>query len=434
MTAVYDLFVHNWSDQVVMETSWLTDVVRSVERLAEERRNLVDSPTRRISVRWTAINRAEAARLMFLLVRAGNQRLRIPIYQDAVLTTGASSGISIPCATAFRRFHAGQLVVIFERSSGRPTNVQWRTIAAGGVADDALTLTTSLTGSFPAGAVVAPALTVEVLTVGALRAITDGVCELAAAFTEVRPSLPESAAWAEISSDFDLDVDGFAYVMDVPLDWGEGVQIGMERPADEHSLTRDSVVVARGPRALLRFDLTFVPRSREEYWRLLRFFDAHRGQAITWWLPGPVTMWSPVAIASGSLDVQAVGDLDDYSSFVHSVDHGSPYLMLELADGTRTMAAVASTSDLGGGVYRMTLDGAHSFAGVALADVRRATLAFLVRFSVDTVRETWLSVRACQVAASAVEVLRWESEDEDAADGFFDGSGDPPLCDLQVGA
>lgn len=417
--ATYDFFRHNWAAQVAMETSWLTQVDVSETRLAETRRNLIDAPRRTLSVRWTGLTRAEATRLLFELQRMGNEARRIPLYQDVAVTTASSSGTTINCPTTYRRFYADQLVLITD-SDG--SSYEFATISS--LTASTITTSGSLGSTYAAGSNVYPVITTEVLLDAQMTLLTDQVAEITADFVEAESTLPAAGSYSSMGSYGFQQINSLAYLLGITPEWQSGIQVRMNRAGASNIFERHRVIQTYGPRPILSMDLSFTFGTREEFWDLLQFFDAHRGRALPWWLESPLDMWEPSAVTTTYLDVTQVGELADYTNFVKSISGGSPFLLIEKTDGTKVLVQVTGITDPGGGVFRL----AATIPSMSLSDIAKASLAYYVRFESDTLSERWLSSAACRVSFSVVELLRHENETATAGnDGFFSG-GVGQLC------
>lgn len=403
-----------------MATEWTTQIDVSESRLAETRRILSSSPRRTISITFTGLDKPTSARLLFEVIRSGGSDRRVPLYQDISVTTSSSSGTAINCPTAYRRFYVGQLVLIVEAGG---TNPQYRTI--GTVGASSITVTSALTGSYDTGSLVFPILVVDPILDATLDLITDDKGEINADYSESTSRLPAAGDWSGLTSYGFTQIDSFFYLLGVNPEWRNGVKFRMTKTGRAAVFSRIDQVVTWGPRATLSMDLTFSFAARADFWAFLQFFDAHRGRAVPFWLESPLSVWDPAAVSTTYLDVDQVGVLEDYTSFVTSIEGGSPFLLIQKTDGTKIISRITGVTEPGGGVFRL----AATLPAMALADIERASLAFLVRFSTDALLEAWSNDSVCQVSTSVVEVLRWEDETSTSGnDGFFSG-GVAQLCD-----
>lgn len=421
MTAVYDFLPHNWIQDVTMTTAWSTQVNVSEARNAETRRSLVASPTRYLDVRWTGLTQAESARLLFNMVRLGGQEARVPLYQDVAVTTAASSGSTINCPTSYRRFYDGNLVCIFEDGGA---NIQFGVISS--FTASAITLTGSLSGSFPAGSLVFPVLITQPLLGQRFDLLSDQLVEVAGMrFKEAAPRIQAAGDYGDLGTYGFSQLGSFAYLLDFSPEWRAGVSVSMSRLAYDNQFDRLSTPTLVGARATLGLDLIYSFYQRSDFFRFLQFFDAHRGRGAPFWLEFPQTIWTAEAVTTTYLDVTQVGDPDDYSSFVESIEGGSPFLLIKKTDGSSVIVQVTETTSPGGGVYRL----AATIPSMSLSDIDRVGLALFVRFASDELEERWYTDEICEVSCSVIELLRWEDETDTVGnDGFFSG-GIEQLCD-----
>jgi hypothetical protein len=381
---VFDIFVHNWAAAVAVESVWAVDVTTSPTNLVESRRILAGKPMRRISVRWTGVTQAEAARLLWATMRRSQQRLRIPLYPDVSVLTAASSGTTIHAPTTDLRFAVGQRVVVF---TGRAVAPQHRVIAS--LTSSTIVTTVALTGTVAAGALVLPVLDVELELAGEIVPLTDGKAEVTATFQEVPElAIPAAAAdYAAISGDYGTadSVGGQTYyVLPLAPNWGSPVSVGVKRAGADERLGRGRAVVPRwdGPQLVLGWHVDLV---RDEYYQLLRFFDAHRGGAVPFFVVNPITALEAVNVGDAFVDARVVQDL---TSDVENGDSFFSYLALETTDGDLHIRKITGVdSDSGNVRYLVSPD----WPALSVPEIARLTFAHFVRFDDDVLRESWVT-------------------------------------------
>lgn len=397
---VFEAFLHNWTSGVSMDTEWQDVIEASADAMVEERAGYASRPRRTITVRWDAVTRAELHRLFFLMARQqGQDYLFVPLYQDVSVTTSSSSGTTINCPTTTRRFYAGQTVFIFSIVGGRPSNVQRATIDT--VGGSSLTLTGALTGSYAAGAVVLPTILVHPTIRAGANAMCEGVGSFEQTFFEQAnddASLPALADYADIAGDREAftAADGEDYyLLHVGPNWASQVNLTAERSGNEIALGQDRVIAPRGPRARYGFKFSALAADRDEVWDLLKFWDAHRGRLVPFFVANPLTIWTVTNLATGWVEVTRSGDIDDPAGF-------ASYLFLETTDGTHYVRQITGTTDSSGD-NRLAVS--PVLPVLTANQIRRATTAHLVRFASSALREEWASSSVAQVAFDLVEVL-----------------------------
>lgn len=376
----YDLFLHNWVEGATVRTGWSTDITYSTETLDEQRLALLTHrPARQIEVRWLAWDRHMALRLLTMLQQASDQEQRIPLYPDQAITTSSSSGTTINCPTDYRRFGVGSLVVIHQRGQdGMATNIQFGTVSVIGAGS--LTLESALSGSYPTGSYVYPVMRCHKLLDARMTAHTDGVATVQAEFDEV---LAEDALPASTDEVEDQ-------VLNFGPNWGETVEIGMVRVGRQEVLGRSQEVDPQGTRPSMTFSFTLTEFSKEDFWDILSLFDGCRGRLLPLWLVNPMVLFSPVAVAANSVDVEVptggtLADVEDYVRYV------------ALNDEIKTVTGITLQA---GPVWRIAFTEATA---LTLGDLDTVTLAHLVRFSEDELEEEWFTDEVFQVRLSFQE-------------------------------
>lgn len=384
MTATYDLFLHNWASSVVVSTSWRT-LVNEAGNLAEERIQLWSRPSRLLKVRWSAIGRAEAQRILQHVLRAGTSSIRVPLYSDAAVTTASSSSTTINCPTATRRFAVGARVAIASLSGGRIGSFEWGVISA--VGGSSLTLSGSLSGTFPAGSLVFPVIVAQALLGADVPFPTAQITDLEITFREVLdssaigPLTDGPGDWPTGTQTESVD-SGTAYpILAIKPDWGSSITAGFVRPGQSYELGRGFGVYGQGTRGLLRWGCEFLISGRADAWELLEFFDACRGRTGAFWWPFPANVWEPLTYTTGYVEIEAAGNIEDLQELVS-------HFAVEFTDGTVDVRAISSVA-LQSGKWRITPT--EALPSSTLASVRRITPAALVRFEDDVIEEEWIT-------------------------------------------
>lgn len=398
--AVY--FLHNWLFRAKLDTAWRTDVVESSTSQAEERRGLVDRPRRVVTVGWRGMTRSESHDLLFHLMRLGNETLQVPLYSDAAITTAPSSGTTINVVSDNRRFYTGQPLVVFEMdANGRPSNAQVRTINTVGAST--ITITSSLSGTVPAEAFVAPLLTLIIMLEGSAAVLTDYHFESGLALNEnPENALPAASDYASLSAIYGTATakNGHDYyVFNPEHDWSIPLQVGYSRAGREEAMGRGIMVETSGPRPLLNWELAINLQNRSEFFDLLKFFDGHSGRLVPFLMVNPQTLWELDAISTGYVDVSAEGELTDPQSFAE-------YVAIEMIDGTVHVREIDSVA-LQFGAWRITPTSA--FPSLSAADIRRVTSAHFVRFDTDLMSEEWHTAEYTNISMRVREIV---AEDE----------------------
>lgn len=397
-----DFFLHNWADAVVIESAWRTSVSTSDEAQAEERAGLADRPFRTLSFRWTTKTRDEAQRILIALGLASTSGMSVPLYRDGAVTTAASSGATINCPTADRRFVVGKTLVIMALVGGRPSLPIVRTITAIGAST--ITVSATLGATYAAGSAVFPLVVTQPVLVPEVRWLTNDVAEITLTVIEpIQSALPALDTPGDDPAGFDLYDD--RPIFSLEPEWSGGVSVALAREADAFDLGRGQVIAPRGSSPRFRFSSSLLFGNRADAFDFLAFFDSRGGRLAPFWFAAPMALWTPVELDTGFVDVTTAAlasEADDFFTHVALVMHdGTVYV--------RPISAIAQNS----GEWRISVS--DSFPALDLADVRRVTPAWLVRFETDFVREEWVTSSACQVPFAAISLTAEEAAELDGA-------------------
>lgn len=388
-----DAFLHNWADQVFVTTSYQTVVTSAQDSLAEERVGLVERPTRSIRFRWCGVSRGEGQRMLLALALAGSAGLSLPLYCDQAITTASSSGTTINCPTADRRFEVGKQVVIFAiGDDGRPTNVQTPTVSV--IGGSSITTSGALTGTYATGAFVFPLVVTQPVLQPSAVYESDEVMTVDLEVMEVpESSLAGQAAVGDDPTGFTLE-DQWP-IFHVEPDWTNGVEIGLQIAATTYAQGRSVVVETQGPRPRVTVAMELVLFDRAAVFDVIRFFDSRGGRCAPFWLVSPNALWTPTNLTTGFVDVEEHGVATDAEDFWTHVG-------VVMEDGTVYVRAISSIAD-SGSTWRVTF--AVSLPSLNLADVVRITPAFFGRLADDSLREAWLTDEVCTLPFKFVEVF-----------------------------
>lgn len=406
----------NWQDPVQLDSVWQTDVAVA-ESLAEDRRSLVDRPTRSLTIPVTGLNQRDSLKSWMHAMRAATSRGIVPLYTDHSRVTAVSSGTTIWCDTRYRRFFIGARAVIHEwtepneEEGNRPTNVQHGIVAE--IFTDRLVLTAALTGSYPIGARAYPGFDSEINRDAVLGFLSDEHSQYSANFVEVSGSsaLPATA---------DDEAPGYsthegAPILDLRPDWSSKMDASFSRAGETYGLGRGTVVETRGARPEAGHELRFTCLHRSVFWRLLQLFEYLRGRTRPLWIVAEESLFEAVAITTARIDIRPVGNFEDLDEFVSHVG-------IMLRDGTEYVRGVTATDMTT--FWRLTFDTALP-GPPDLDELRKVTTAHLSRMSADIMSETWFTDEQCEVRWEVVELINEEDVELDQVEVDF-GTGTAP--------
>lgn len=425
---------HNWVGASELECAYSTDITASKVTVSEERRGLLNKPSRTQRCQFSAMTRAEATAAVYALSRAAQTGgIFTPVYSSETRLTAAVAGTVVPCDTRWRRFHVGGKVLLYN-----PTSEITEVGVITSLTKAAITLTGAVSGTFNTTRCrVYPLMDSEVLLHASFSMLTDAHNDINVEFRERigASSLPPLAQWAPAGAQI---VRGYPVFRTDP-DWAQSVEVSVEQQGSMSSLGRGSVTTTRGTRPKYGFSFGLTALSRKEAWNLIRHFDAMQGRLRVFWLINPHVLWDKdsaatvVIAASMTVPRHLVGDTGGETD----IDEFTDFIAIEEWDGTlhiRGIASVTATTAGGLPAYEITFDTVLS-GSIATTDIKRITSAHKVRFSSDALPESWITDEACTLKFSCIEVLEEVSAtitnltESAAASGFEEvGSAGGPFA------
>lgn len=389
-----DLFMHNWSDQSTLETSWLTDVQQSANDGAEERRGLSLKPIRTLNLLWSIEGKSEADRMLVLLRKIAQQRFQIPLYMDqSPLTAAASSGTStLTLDTSKARFFIGARIVIVRRSNGAaPATYQYNTIGA--VSLGSITTGTPLSANVAVNDIVLPMIDCEIMLSPKMKYDMAYGAQIKMAVTEVAGASQLPAH----SSDNPL---GFELYRGMPIfniepNWLTGLDVGIMRQGERYKAGRTDNTYVAAERGRLTSSYFLTMERDEMAWNVVEFFDTRRGRLRSFWLVDQDQIHEAVACSTSFLDIDPFGDFTNFQE-------ETEFIALVMNDGT-TIIREAVNIDAVLGVWRITPE--VDWPVIDIADIRRIARARIVRFDSDSMQETWMTDNVMTTRLDFIECL-----------------------------
>lgn len=386
-------FPSNWVRGVRMTSAWKTDVARGVRTGSEERRGLLSRPVRVLEVLLHGMEEDEAYRLQYLAQQRTRLVTPFPLYQDKI-ETWSQSLVALPtptstisCDVPEYRITSGQRIIAVEPGAstgtlftvGLTTATYFQILPAVEISETA---------------VLYPALDGEIELSNEVRWLSDGVAEVR---LEVVERVGESSLEAASFVTEPPELDGY-YLFDVDLDWAAGNSETSFRYGENYSSGRGQVVETHVEETMSEFRCRSVALSRDEAWKLLGFFDAHRGRLQPFWFKkpqAPFRNW----IANSSTNVltfDAYGSTADYQDHLHHV-------AFTRESGTVLKGDVSSVSSDGTTVTANLDTVPPDLFADPIVDIRPL---YLVRFSSDELTETWLNTEVATFSFAVREVWR----------------------------
>lgn len=388
-------FLHNWAEQVDIETSYLTDIQSNPITNAEERWSLSLRPNRILTPSWSTDKDRGVRQVLFDLQNRSGERHYCPIYCDLTsLALDAVQGENvIYCDPLLRRFWPGAKAVLVKDPLGSVGGLfHFQVLSVFKVFEDRISFEEQLTfSSSKDSAWLFPMMLCEKELSSNTSLLTDGVASLSLSFKEAwglsaLPGLAEGIP------------EGFPVYRNRPVlntkqNWVSRPSSGVSRKGNIYSLGKGRVVEARGQRAPWTQSYEALLETREAAWQLLLFLDSRLGRADPFWVIGHSSVFEPVSSTVDSLVVKDLGVYSDISLLTH--------VGVEMRDGTVSVQEISSSSDNGA---TWTLFFSEDLpAGYSTSDIEKVSWAALARLSSDSFSEKWYTLGTCEFRFSVEE-------------------------------
>lgn len=422
------LFLANWTTSPSTTVSWAS-VVEKADDQHEKRRSLVSRPYLSGKVLFSGIQNKnlDGPSILRLSKELSKSRVSLPLYHDFVKvqsTAGIGATVLSVSITTYLRFFVGQKVAVCRKEASSKTqwNFEIKTIQA--LTASTITLTTGLSTETTVGSRIYPLVSCEVSSEQAATLVTDQAAEMEISWTQITDplGLPALVVPGTLPPGFST-FNGYP-IFDIPFDWNE-IQAG-------HS--RDLSITASGLGTSVTTYGDFVPAvfrsrislfGRDQISRMMGFFDSRAGMTFPFWLPIPVHEFRLTGIGSNSLTfdmpLAKTGDMDSLIG---------THVCIWYRNGTKAVVRLASRAS-------STYTTVQTLPDTVLANVRRVSACFLVRFSSDSMSYTFVSDDKAQTEISCVQLRTCQDAEcvptvpdiSAASGGDLDAAWTPCECD-----
>ena len=375
----------DWGAEIVIKTRWQTDATTPVGSNRTERWSLASRPARTLSVTLTGMERDEAnAMLQAAASHTSYHGAPVPIYPDAVAVFG-SDGVAVFGDFRWRRFFRKGRVVVYPTTpstSKSSDDVFFATIES--IAPDRVVLD-AVPRTITSDDTIAPCFDAEIMDEVSGVSETDSLWSCDMEWSEVEGACSLPAIWpavlpenAEVLSPICQIVDNLA-VFPFEPNWASGIDVGVVRDMDTSPMGRSQLKSPSGF-TYHKFSMTLMGYTRERAWSILRFFDAMRGRAGSFYFVHPLRPfrpWTTVVPSGGAYGyIQPIGDQSALISFLGRV-------AFFRADGTFVTRRVNTITDAGDH-FSLLLD--TPLPDTAFVDIQPV---FVCSFESDEIEETW---------------------------------------------
>lgn len=390
----------DWGAAINIRTRWQTDVTTPSKSNRTERWSLASRPARSLRVTLTGMEKDEAnAMLQAAAMHTSYHGAPVPIYPDAVTVSG-SDGVAVFGDFRWRRFFRKGRVVVYPTTpstSKSSDEVFFATIES--IAPDRVVLDAA-PRTITSDDTIVPCFDAEIMDEVSGTSETDSLWACDMEWSEVEGGCSLPAIWpptapgnAEVLSPICQIVDDLP-VFPFEPNWANGVDIGVSREMDTSPLGRSQLKTPSGF-TFHTFSMTLMGYTRERTWSILRFFDAMRGRAGSFYLVHPVRPFRPwttlVQIGGARAYIQPVGDKASVISFLRR-------LAFFRADGTIITRKIDTVTDAGDH-FSLLLD--SPLPDTDFVDVQPI---FVCSFDSDEIDETWATTSvATEIPVTMVE-------------------------------
>lgn len=400
LPSAYEVFIHDWSNGLRLENSYMTDVTVSAITGAEERRILREKPERTQTIRYVNTTRAVIDRLIVNARRLTAARVPFPLYCDeSIGTANSNSGQpNVYCDTSLRRFFVGGRVAVVPLNG---TNFVSSTLLDTGIIQevtvDHLVLEGNLNLSYIAGSfVVYPLIDCEYVLAPNLIFETHHtvVWELAVVEILGANTLPPTRSIRP----FDMPLlEGFPILnLNIDQDFASGVSVSYVRDGGTFGRGRGTVVSPNDYRYKQVTEWNFIAETRTAAWKVIQFLDWARGRGRTFFQTDEEDLWTILVSSSTFIEVDPIGTYADFAADLN-------YIGIEMLDGTIHARRVNTIQNLGS-VWRITTIG-ENLPALTLSQVRRVFRVRKSRLVSDSYEENWKNLEVCRLKFSTIEAL-----------------------------
>ncbi len=406
LNADAELFMHDWADECVLRSSYLTDVALA-RTGAESRTGRRLKPARSMDIVWRqsreefdAANSNRLDRLYVFMRRLTGDRFAVPLYPDqrVIETALLSTDDQVPIDTSIGRWTVGARVAVVQLDyRGSYASHTFHLIEA--VDGTFVRLTAALGVDVAAYSIVVPMIDCEVALEARIVHPTSCLAEVTVTVDEVpgASQLPPTRSDTPAGVPTHLGIP----IFDLDPDWTDGVGRGRLRQGEEFDSGRARGVSVEAARSREYHELSFT-NERSDYWRLIEFFDTRRGRLRTLWHIDQENVWTAAQLDLTFVSVEQFGDLADFQEELEGFQVG-----LVMSNGDFYVRDAVTVQQVAT-VYRITVS-PDLPAGLDAADVIRVARARLVRFDSDELQERWSHSGLAQSEVRFLETL----EDQD---------------------
>lgn len=412
LAADIEFFMHNWADELEIETSYETDVSRSPDTLAEERRSLWQRPQRVMQARWLRMGKDEVYQLRLLLRRLTNENLQFPLYCDATRVTGnaLSTDTLFSVEANNRRFYVGGRVLFFRITDTYISRTEVLTGIITELTANSIRIASSLGTALIANQwAVVPLIDCDEVLEPEVTWETAEVARVELTVRERRGKNALPPITVGLPPGFPNRLG--RPVFEIEPNWINGITTSYKRHGSEQRIGRRLVPLKDGDRYSQVQSWNLSPVERPDWYRIASMFDSRRGRAESFWVIDREFSWTVSNTTTIFVDIVPYGRFVDFNQIWTEQNIA---VAIKMKSGEIHLMQVNTVSD-NGSFWRLTAVGGQSIeAGIDLSQIDFVARARLSRFDSDAMKETWRTNNVCDIRLRTIEVQNEKTVDFDA--------------------
>jgi hypothetical protein len=392
---LYAPFLHNWRENLVVRSAYLTAINTDPYTGKRRKRALRIRPARAMDVTWTETDRLVMEQWDRFLEEVSDGHWQIPLYCDqAILRTdhlAADTVLSTPGESPMR-IHTGTRIMVYRPDGTATTHL----VAFANI--DSVTLTAALGTDAPVGSLVWPVLDVLADFDMGANWIRRHTAEGSFTALEIPGESCQRPTWPP-------DVPpgprgpGDLPIWDWQVNWREGARRRYVREGYIGIQGRGLRAQPDGPRSIVTLEQDILADGYLEIRKLVRFFDAMRGMEGSFWTLDTenVLTIQDIAADGTTITILAEGlDAPDQTGYIGLEHPDVPYGM--------AVAEILGASPVSG-TWVLNLATPYVPAGLDWQRTIRVCRARLAEFGSDELTETYHTDGVVEATIPIHEIL-----------------------------
>jgi len=387
ITVPLSLLDANWKEGVTLSRSFLTSIFQAAT-MSETRKSLRKIPVRKQSALLTFRDKESALRAWSAARSIVSGFYYFPLYTDESTMSAGNDGYRIYCDVTYRRFEAGQFVLLrHRRVTGDPKGDRYghQILEVETVEPDGLTLTGDTPEAYELGDRLYPMM----------KCLPNTSAVAQSAFTDRIGSLAVEAVESWGPDSISLENEGYTPtvlaglpIFDYRINEGPDTEIQVMHGGGSANVGRGFETILYG-QAYQSQSYTVLAEDREAYWDILGFFNYVRGRARAFWVKQYMDLFTLISQVGTTYSFESALTVDELGTL--------QYLWVKDASGNQDIVQVLGAANTSSG---FDIIGDTS----TVTDATSASQALAVRQSSDELEENWLTLSAVELSFTVEEI------------------------------